>query len=60
MKISPNLHGRMNGLKFEILMFSLVSRKFLAMRKIALYSVPINRMKKNVQKSIYIALFHAN
>jgi hypothetical protein len=32
MKISPNLYGRM-------LMFSLVSRKFLAMRNITLYSV---------------------
>ena len=32
MKIGPNLYGR-------ILMFSLVSRKFLTMRNIALYSV---------------------
>ena len=37
MKISPNLYGRMDGSKF--LMFSLVSRKFLTMRNIALYSV---------------------
>ena len=36
MKISPNLYGRMDGSK---LMLSLVSRKFLAMRNIALYSV---------------------
>ena len=34
MKISPNLYGRMDGL-----MFSLVSRKFLAMCNITLYSV---------------------
>jgi len=38
MKISPNIYGRMDG--FKILMFSLVSRKFLAMRNIVLYSVP--------------------
>ena len=37
MKISPNLYSK-NGW-VEILMFSLVSRKFLAMRNIALYSV---------------------
>ena len=36
MKISPNLYGWV-----EILMFSLVSRKFLAMRNIALYSVHV-------------------
>ena len=36
MKISPNLYGNE---WVEILMFSLVSRKFLAMLNIALYSV---------------------
>ena len=33
MKISPNLYGRMDGSNFD------VSRKFLAMRNIKLYSV---------------------
>ena len=47
MKISPNLYGRMNGSN-TYLMSSLFSSKFLAMRKITLYSVAVKCASCNV------------
>ena len=47
MKISPNLYGRMDGSN-TYLMSSLFSSKFLAMRKITLYSVAVKCASCNV------------